>query len=163
MQGPLSRSVLLASTLLLAGCLQAPKVPVELTETAREATVARQQVTVDNCAGQLPKIQLYDYPFVSGGLGTRNLMPNGGEPFISIRIQLTRHYGTQAPTLFMLIVPPRTQRDYTLRGDILFFQGHISGPPSLQANKIDPNNPVTYHYPFLSQVQVESQQDQPCS
>jgi hypothetical protein len=158
-----SLMLLLSSVIFGAGCIRQQHFVFELTETGRDPKVETYDVIVDNCEGVLPKVYLYSFPFAGGGMGAENLKPNGGEPFTSIRQQVAHAYGNQASSHVVLTAPPGSRREFRVRGDIVVFKGRIDGNPILLVNQIDRNSPVLYYYPFLAGVEVEAEQEVPCS
>jgi len=142
---------------LITACTTTP-VQFQLTETSATEQPETIQVQVDNCAGYLPDIRAYSLP---GGVGAKNLIANGGEPFISIRQALVAKYGKSLRTI-QLVTPIRTHRVFTLSIALTLYEGEVTGAV-INTNKIVPQQPVNYHYPLVTDASIASFEDNPCA
>jgi hypothetical protein len=141
---------------LIAGCAK-NSIQFQLTETKAFEETETIPVEVDNCTGYLPDIRAYSLP---GGVGAANLTPNGGEPFRTIRQALAAKYGKSLRTI-QLFTPIRTHRVFTIAVTLTLYEGDVTGAV-IDANKIAPQQPVTYHYPLVTDASIESSEDVPC-
>lgn len=147
--------------LVLIGCETAPSIDVHLVQTEAVQVQETRTVSIDNCRGLQGESQLYSDPFAVGSVGVENLVPNGGEPFVSIRKRIWARYGNQANGLLLLSVPPGTKREFTLTATIIRYRGTVTGD-LVDVNKVHPDQDAVYYYPFLASLVVSGQRDMSC-
>lgn len=148
-------------SLFLMACQADPSITFDLKQTEAAPLQETRTVAVDNCGALVGKVHWYEYPFAVGSLGVENLVPNGGEPFSSIRKRIQGLYGQQAGTSMILYVPPGTRRKFTVTASIIKYRGTVTGQV-IDENKAHPDQDAVYYYPFLTGVLVSGQQDIAC-
>ncbi len=148
-------------SLVLIGCDTAPSIDVHLVQTEAIQVQETRIVPIDNCQGLPGQPHLYTYPFAVGSVGVENLVPNGGEPFVSIRKRIWSRYGNQASGLLLLLVPAGMKSEFTVTATVIRYRGTVSGD-LIDVNKVHPAQDAVYYYPFLARVVVSGQRDVLC-
>ncbi len=156
---PFSRLVLFS--LFLVGCETGPSIDVHFIQKEAIQVQETRTIPIDNCGGLIGQPHFYSYPFAMGSVGVENLVPNGGEPFASIRKRIGTMYGNQASGSLLLFVPAGMKSEFTVTATIIKYRGTVGGD-LVDVNKVYADQDAVYFYPFLASVVVSAQRDTPC-
>lgn len=146
--------------LLLFACRNA-SVEFTLTQTANTISHDVYTIEVDNCNGHFSRNITHRYRKSGSVVIAKNLIANGGEPFQSVRKQIQAMYGKAGETV-QLSTPAKTMRVFTIQATQIYFEGTVNGEV-IERNKINPDLPVIYVYPFNEETAVINYQDIPCT